>query len=122
MWAYNSNNGKLSRDGVFVGTGYSGHGVGLNDPTMAKDQNVGPIPAGVYAIGEFFDDPNHPGKGPLVAHLIPAPTNEMFGRSGFMIHGNSVTGGFQSSHGCIILAHDLRQQIADSGDTTLTVV
>ena len=52
-------------------------------------------------------------------NLQPINHNAL-GRSGFMIHGNNVQN--NASQGCIILGPALRQQIANSGDTTLIVV
>lgn len=105
MWSYCSANGKLSHDEVFVGIGYSG---------------IGPLPRGSYIIDPFFDDPD--GKGPIVAHLTPLPQTSTFGRSGFMIHGDNCAQNHTASHGCIILAHNLRQQIEVSNDNALEVV
>jgi hypothetical protein len=120
MWSYDSANGNLSQDGAFVGTGYSGFGDGVNNPAEEMDADIGPIPRGNYTIEPFFDDPG--GKGPIVAHLEPAPENTMFGRTGFMIHGDNAAMNHTASHGCIILARDIRQRISDSGDTALEVV
>jgi len=120
MWSYDSANGNLSHDETFAGTGYSGHGDGLNDPGEEMGADVGPIPRGSYSIEPFFDDPG--GKGPIVAHLNPLPSTNVFGRSGFMIHGDNAAANHTASHGCIILAHNIRQQIAISGDTELEVV
>lgn len=120
MWSYDSANGNLSQDDKFIGTGYSGLGAGLNNPDMENVEDIGPTPRGNYTIGEFFDDPG--GKGPIVAHLIPAAETNTFHRSGFMIHGDNAAANHTASHGCIILAHILRQQISDSTDTALQIV
>ena len=117
-WTYNSANGNLSRNGVLVGTGYSGNTSGLNDPGMDDIHNVGPIPTGDWTIGEFFDDPH---LGPVVAPLSPNEGTVTFGRSGFYIHGDNAAMNHSGSDGCIVLARELRQQIADSGDTELIV-
>jgi hypothetical protein len=120
MWSYDSANGNLSHDGEFVGTGYSGFEAAANDQSQESVPNVGPIPRGDYTIGDFFDDPG--GKGPIVADLTPDAGTDTFGRSGFMIHGDNVEMNHSASHGCIILAHAIRQQISDSGDSDLEVV
>jgi hypothetical protein len=120
MWSYDTANGNLSQDGTFVGTGYSGLGPGLNNPDEENVPDTGPTPRGTYTISPFFDDPG--GKGPIVAHLDPDPSTNTFGRSGFMIHGDNAAMNHTASHGCIILAHAIRQQISDSGDTALEVV
>jgi hypothetical protein len=46
----------------------------------------------------------------------------MFGRSGFLIHGDSIIRPGTASRGCIILAREIREQIAASGDADLEVV
>lgn len=119
MWTYNSANGNLSHNGGLVGTGYSGHEAGLNNPILSNIHNVGPIPQGYWTIGEFFDDPG--GKGPIVAHVTPQEGTDVFGRAGFMIHGDNSEADHSASHGCIILARPLREQIRDSADTELFV-
>jgi hypothetical protein len=43
------------------------------------------------------------------------------GRSGFLIHGKSKKHPEDSSEGCIILDHDQRKAIAQSGDRELVV-
>lgn len=118
-WIYNSANGNLSRNGELVGTGYSGNTAGLNNPAMDDVHNVGPIPTGQWVIGDFFDDPG--GKGPIVARLTPGPNTPTFNRSGFMLHGDNPAMDHTASDGCIILSHDIRQQIMESGDTELVV-
>ena len=60
--------------------------------------------------------------GPFVLRLTPAPTNEMFGRDGFLIHGDSIEHPGSASHGCIILPRAIREAIAKSDDDTLHVV
>jgi hypothetical protein len=120
MWTYNSANGNLSRNGELIGTGYSGRGGGLNNPAADGVADVGPIPAGSWIIGDFFDDPG--GKGPVVCHLTPAPGTDDLGRSGFMIHGDNQEMNHTASEGCIILPRAIREQIAASGDTDLQVV
>ncbi len=120
MWSYSQTSGNIfAPNGLLAGTGYSGRGPGLNNTEMQAVEGVGPIPQGLYAIGAFFDDPQ---KGPIVAHLIPDPANEMYGRSGFMIHGSRIGETTRSSSdGCIVQAHAIRAQIAASGDRALLV-
>jgi hypothetical protein len=57
--------------------------------------------------------------------LEPDPTNEMFGRGDFLIHGDNSEGNFSASEGCIILAHDVRVKIAGhvlEGENKLHVI
>lgn len=115
-WGYAQATGELSRDGVAMGAGYSGHGDGLNDPAYEKDAGEGPIPAGSWQIGTAF---NHPHLGPCVMHL--SPEDEAFGRTGFFIHGDNSQDNHSASHGCIVLGPHLRHAISESGDRMLIV-
>ena len=119
MWIYNQSNGTFSQDGQVVGHGYSGLGVGKNNPALQNLADVGPIPQAIYEIGPPFDTTTH---GPHVMALSPAEGANTFGRSGFLIHGDSMEHLGAASHGCIILAHDVRVLVSSSGDTQLQVV
>jgi lipoprotein-anchoring transpeptidase ErfK/SrfK len=79
---------------------------------------VGPLPSGKYTIGLPYDDHQ---VGKFALPLIPDPTNEMHGRSLFRIHGDNPHLNHTASHGCIILAHPLRESIAKSSDKELVV-
>ena len=102
-----------------VGMGYSGHEEGKNNPAMQNIPQVGPIPCGGYTINAPFDSATH---GPYCLRLEPDTTNEMFGRSGFLMHGDSVVHRGMASLGCIIQLHDVRQQVWKSNDHRLRVV
>jgi hypothetical protein len=119
MWTYSQATGELRHNGILVGTGYSGAGTsaatGRNNPAMQGVQNQGPIPVGLYSIGQVY---NHPQKGPNSMNLTPVGHNAL-GRSGFMIHGNNIQN--NASHGCIILGPNIRNQIATSSDNQLMV-
>lgn len=91
-----------------IGKGYSGAGIFKNDPTAQNIPDHGPIPVGRYTIGQPHDSPTH---GPYSLPLTPDPTNEMFGRSAFLIHGDSVHAPGTASEGCIIMARGVREQI-----------
>lgn len=121
MWVYHQCSGCLEDDkGLIVGVGYSGaEGSGKNIPRMQNVRNVGPIPQGIYAIGDPYDSQAH---GPFVLPLIPGPTNEMFGRSGFLIHGDSLEHPGAASEGCIIMSRQIREEIAGGDDRSLKVV
>lgn len=99
--------------------GYSGKDPHKNDPSAENIENVGPIPRGRYSICEPADTFTH---GKYVLRLIPNAANEMFGRSGFLIHGDSVVAPGTASEGCIILPLANRQAIWNSGDHALTVL
>src|SRR5581483_10402667 len=98
MWVYTQLNGDISHDDEHVGFGYSGFGEGKNDPTDEEKVGIGPIPIGRWIIGEPHDTPTH---GPYVMPLTPAMDTQTFGRSGFLIHGDSLERPGQASHGCI---------------------
>lgn len=117
-WTYYQASGKLSHDGADIALGYSGAGEGKNNPADQEIHNVGPIPRGSYTINAPQDTVTH---GPYVMPLTPDPENEMFGRSGFLIHGDSVVHPGTASEGCIILPRNIRERIWASGDTALTV-
>lgn len=117
MWTYNQLTGELLRNSEFIGTGYSGTGLGHNNPLWQDIHNVGPIPKGIYQIGESRV---HPKLGPIVMNLDPIPTTEVFGRSAFRIHGDNSR--HDASHGCIILGPSIRKQISDSNDKLLQVI
>jgi hypothetical protein len=105
--------------GVLIGVGYSGSPEHKNDPEAQSLHNQGPIPAGRYHIGPPQDTVTH---GPFVLPLTPDPANEMFGRYGFLIHGDSVVHPGTASQGCIIQSRDTRVKLWTSGDRDLIVV
>jgi hypothetical protein len=53
--------------------------------------------------------------------LDPDPGNQMFGRDGFLIHGDNMAMNHTASEGCIILGRPIREQIADSADRVIVV-
>lgn len=81
-------------------------------------KSKGPIPKGSYTIGRPF---HHPKTGRWTLRLTPLPSNQMCGRSGFMIHGDSQAHPGQASDGCIILDFAFREIITRSGITLLEV-
>lgn len=119
MHLYAQSTGRLSRGGGFEGSGYSGHGAGLNDPDSEAIANVGPIPRGKWRIVRW--DEHHADKGPIVAVLEPVG-HDAHGRSAFLIHGDNSLGNHSASHGCIILQRAVRVKMRDSGDMDLEVV
>jgi len=102
-----------------LATGYSGSEAegGKNDPSKQCEKDVGPIPRGSYKIG-----PPGPGPSPFSLPLTPDPSNEMCGRSGFYIHGDSISHPGNASTGCIILNKASREDIVRTGIATLIVV
>lgn len=116
-YEYRQHDGQLTEAGAFVGTGYSGTGVGRNAPTHEDMVGVGPIPAGGYLIGRAYD---HSTLGPCVMNLDPLPGTNTRGRSLFRIHGDNAR--HDASHGCIILGPAIRHAIAAGGVATLEVI
>ena len=131
--SYSQSTGKLFQvadDGTskLLGVGFAGndsrpganpsHIPGRNNPEAQTLRCIGPLPVGWYTMGEPF---HHPELGPLTFILTPDPTNEMFGRDSFRMHGASATDPLNSSEGCIVQAHDVRQAVADSGVRRLQV-
>lgn len=123
MNIYVQQSGQWFRDGSFLAQGYSGYLHGLNNPGMQDVHDTGPIPQGFYTIsGPPYDSPEH---GPFVMRLVPNVHNIMFGRDGFLIHGDLVNAAANpnaASRGCIILGKQYRMAIWDSQDRNLQVV
>lgn len=121
MWTYQQSTGNLiAPDGTLAGVGYSGNGSDLDNPAGQGDIGHGPIPQGVWLIGRFGTLPR---LGEVVAPLMACAGNTMDGRQGgFFIHGDNAAENHSASDGCIILARPLRELIAASGDTALTVI
>jgi hypothetical protein len=111
---------QIKQDGQFdtIGVGYSGSlsGGGRNDPSKQCERDVGPIPRGLYTIG-----PPGPGPSPYSLRLTPDPSNDMCGRSHFLIHGDSISHPGNASDGCIILSRTEREAIVKSGINLLYV-
>lgn len=119
MWHWRQKAGELVRNGVVMGVGYAGHDEGRNNPALQHVHSVGPIPRGNWNIvGPPVDTDDH---GPVVMRLEPFPGTETFGRSGFLIHGDSVSHPGTASLGCICLPRVVRQRIWESGDHGLVV-
>jgi hypothetical protein len=119
-WTYAQKTGELQQDGKPVATGYSGAGAGKNNPEMEKVHNLGPIPQGEWTIvGPPINTQEH---GPYVLKLEPGAKTTTFGRSGFLMHGDSKKSPGSASQGCVILPRTVREQVWKSGDRDLEVV
>lgn len=120
MWVWNQLTGRMYDDSEkLVGVGYSGYGQGKNNPSLQAAADLGPIPCGRYTIDHPRDTDTH---GPYVLPLNPHVDNVMFGRAGFLIHGDAKAHIGSASEGCIILSRDVRKLIWESGDHELIVV
>ena len=119
-WTYIQETGELQQDDKPIANGYSGAGQGKNNPELQDVHNIGPIPQGDWKIsGPPVNTAEH---GPYVLRLTPVPETETFGRSGFLIHGDSKTAPGTASEGCVILPRAVREEVWQSGDRELTVV
>lgn len=122
MFQYEQSTGRLTHDDSLIGTGYSGNGVALNNPGMQSVSMHGPIPQGQYTIEPAITDTR---TGPVSLHLLPSYTNNMFGRSAFLVHGDNSQMNHTASEGCIIMPREVRMIVASAvvaGDNQLTVV
>lgn len=120
MWTFEQRTGRLRHNDKLVATGYSGYGPGKNDPLSQHLVGIGPIPQGAYWIGEAFDTETH---GPIAIRLVPIhPGTETFGRSGFMVHGDSREHPGAASHGCIVVGPKVREDMATHHDKLLVVL
>jgi type VI secretion system (T6SS) effector TldE1-like protein len=119
-WIYEQITGRLiSPLGGLMASGYSGAGVGKNNPTEENVQDAGPIPVGYYDMESPINSPIH---GPFAIPLLPDANNFMFGRFGFLIHGDSLERPGDASEGCIIMPRFAREAIWNSTDHRLQVV
>jgi len=117
---YKQSTGEWFHEGELLGTGYAGRDNGKNNPSMQGVHNIGPIPEGWYTIGEVITNGGH--LGPYVFPLTPDDSNEMFGRGGFFLHGDSISNPGSASNGCIIQNRLVRTHIFQTGDKRLQVI
>jgi RHS repeat-associated protein len=99
------------------GTGYSGNGIGLNNPGAQGIPNTGPIPEGCYTVSAPYQDKK---LGPFTRRLTPTscpvpPKKENLcpaerDMNSFRIHAdNHNKPPYSSSEGCIVVGPDLRK-------------
>jgi hypothetical protein len=123
-WTYEQATGRLiDPDGHVAAIGYAGGNCGQNpegknNPDAQDQHSIGPLPRGVYT---FTKAENSPHLGPLAIILEPDPSNEMFGRSLFRMHGDSALHPGCASEGCIIMPRNVREAVFASADKTITV-
>ena len=120
MLLFSQSTGEIELNDECIAVGWAGNGLGKCNPEMQHVPCVGPLPRGFYTIDPWEDQ--HEPLGPIIAHLIPDPSNEMFGRDDFFIHGPSSTHWGQESKGCIVVPHDQRVVVRDTGETRLQVI
>jgi Protein of unknown function (DUF2778) len=119
-WIYEIATGRLyDAAGAIAATGYSGQPDHKNDPQSVSLHDQGPIPPGRYEINPPVETVTH---GPYVLPLAPDVGNEMFGRSGFLMHGDNVVAPGTASEGCVIMPRTIRELVWASGDRELHVM
>jgi hypothetical protein len=120
VYTYRQSTGVLDHNGIVLLAGYAGHGNGVNNPDLQDQHDIGPLPRGLYNMTALIDSP-HTGLATII--LDPDPANQMFGRSGFRIHGDNAAANHTASDGCIIAGHAPdRTNIWNLGDHHLEVV
>jgi hypothetical protein len=102
--------GGADQQELFRTVGYAGFGVGLNQPLFQSHKSIGPLPRGVYHVGNPF---THERFGDFTFRLHPSEQNLMFGRSAFLIHSDSRSGKRDASRGCIVLHRSSRERLAE---------
>ncbi|WP_416261639.1 tlde1 domain-containing protein [Gibbsiella quercinecans] len=118
-WVYKVSSRSFYLNGTYqFSTRYSGRPGYKDNSANECVKGNGPLPRGKYTIGAPFA---HPKTRAWTMRLTPNASNNMCGRDGFMIHGDSSRHPGEASDGCIIVDLSGRKAIAASGDTSLTV-
>ncbi len=124
-WTYEQSTGRLlTPAGAPFAEGYAGgncgkNPAGKNNPAAQAMRCIGPLPQGIYTFTQHTDSPM---LGPFVILLVPDPANEMFGRSTFRMHGDSIAHPGAASEGCIVMSRAVREAVFASDDHTITVI
>lgn len=115
-YVYQQSTGNLyGPDGKLMCRGYSGYSQHKNKPESENLKGLGPIPRGMWVIGESYDSGN---IGPMSIRLTPHG-HDAHKRTYFRIHGDSKAG--NASKGCIIAPRPVRGKII-SGECRLLMV
>lgn len=118
-WVYKVSSHSFYLNGTYqFDANYSGRPGFKNDSANECIKGKGPIPRGTYTIGDPF---YHRKTKAWTMRLTPYIENQMCGRDGFMIHGDSSAHPGEASDGCIILKLPFRKIVAASSDKTLVV-
>lgn len=119
-WTYNVRTRVFKLNGSFkFKAEYAGAPGYKNNPEHECKTDRGPLPRGKYRItGIPF---RHQKAGPFTLRLEPDSSNNMCGRSGFLIHGDSKEFPGTASNGCIILAPNHRKTIWYSSDREVII-
>jgi Protein of unknown function (DUF2778) len=116
-WTFEITTGKLYDENmIYQSTGYAGGNCGKNpegvdNPADEGIKDVGPLPEGLYTAGALVE---HSHLGVDAIPLIPDPSNDMKGRGGFYLHGDTIPPG-NASEGCIVQPHLQRLAWLKSG-------
>lgn len=82
-----------------------------NNPSCQCQKSVGPLPQGTYTLGNMYTF-----KSCINSYdLYPSSSNNMCGRSGFLIHCGACSG--NPSEGCIVIESDQTRYLIKSGAT-----
>ena len=119
MWYFSQRTGIIKHNDEEITQGYAGNGLGKNNPDMQNVHNVGPLPRGLYRIQKPIQQDIKVGH--YAIPLAPSMDNQMFGRSAFMWHGDSMAHPGEASEGCIVSSLSARIDAWESGDHDLTV-
>lgn len=110
VWYYSISRGVFS--GAFDDTplypAYSGQGISRDNPDHISIAGFGPIPPGLYRC---LNPRDHPTLGRGAVPLEPHRTTQVFGRSGFFIHGDNGRDDKSASRGCIVTQFAARGRI-----------
>ena len=116
-WTFEIVTGRIFDEGMtFISSGYAGGNLGKdpdgkNNPADEDLKDIGPLPEGLYTRGVLVP---HSQLGIDAIPLIPDPTNDMKGRGGFYMHGDTIPPG-NASEGCIVQSHATRMAWYASG-------
>ncbi len=112
-WIYRQSTEKLTlvdnEGSAYVGTGYAGYGMGLNNPSMQNIPDTSPLSHGQYTIGPQHTNTTQAGVTfPGSMRLTPNPNNQMYERDGFLIHGPHANDKHNSSEGFPVFNKNVR--------------
>jgi len=112
MYTYDQRSGLfLKPSGDVLTTGYSGRGLGRNNPIYQNVRTVGPAPRGYCKI---LPGVQHEKLGPIAMQLVYLQADGtvlklLNARTEFFIHGDNAAN--DASHGCIIANRTAREYI-----------
>ncbi|HZR66976.1 MAG TPA: tlde1 domain-containing protein [Terriglobales bacterium] len=124
-WTFEISTGKLyDASGKCVATGYAGGGLGKepeakDNPAAEPLKGIGPLPEGRYTLATPVPSSQ---LGQFAIPLVPDAANQMYGRSGFYCHGDSIENPGCASEGCVIMPRAIREAMWNSPDHDLQVV